>query len=56
MKKEDLQAFAQEAAKNIKTKADLTEFRQMLFKITVEAELDDHLGYSKHKKSMKILT
>ncbi len=55
MKKEDLQAFAQEAAKNIKTEADLTEFRQMLTKITVEAalnaELDEHLGYSKHEKA-----
>jgi len=55
MKKEELQAFAQEAAKNIKTEADLTEFRQMLTKITVEAalnvELDEHLGYSKHEKA-----
>ena len=34
---------------------ELNEFRQMLTKITVEtalnAELDDHLGYSKHKAS-----
>lgn len=55
MKKEDLQAIAQEAAKNIKTEEDLHEFRQMLTKITVEAalnaELDDHLGYSKHEKT-----
>ncbi len=55
MKKEDLQAIAQEAAKNIKTEEDLNEFRQILTKITVEAalntELDDHLGYSKHEKS-----
>ena len=40
----------QVAAKNIKTEADLNEFRQMLTKITVETafnvELDDHLGYS----------
>jgi len=54
MKKEDLQAIAQEAAKNIKTEEDLNEFRQMLTKITVEAalnaELDDHLGYSKREK------
>ena len=52
MKHEDLQAFAQAAAKNIKTEADLNEFRQILTKITVEtalnAELDDHLGYPKH--------
>jgi transposase-like protein len=55
MKKEDLQAFAQEAAKGIKTEEDLNEFRQMLTKITVEAalnaELDEHLGYSKHEKA-----
>ena len=52
MKKKDLQAIAQEAAKNIQSEADLNEFRQMLTKITVEtalnAELDDHLGYDKH--------
>ncbi len=55
MKKEELQAFAQEAAKNIKTEDDLNEFRQMLTKITVEAalnaELDEHLGYAKHEKA-----
>jgi transposase-like protein len=55
MKKEELQAIAQAAAKNIKTEADLNEFRQMLTKITVEAalnaEIDDHLGYSKHEQS-----
>jgi hypothetical protein len=32
MKKEDLQALAQEAAKNIKTEKDLNEFRQILTK------------------------
>lgn len=50
---EDLQVFAQAAAKNIKTESDLNDFRQMLTKITVETalntELDDHLGYSKHE-------
>ena len=49
----ELKAIAQAAAKNIKTEEDLNEFRQMLTKITVEtalnAELDDHLGYSKHE-------
>lgn len=53
MKKADLQNIAQEAAKNIKSEADLNEFRQMLTKIAVEAalnaELDEHLGYSKHE-------
>lgn len=53
MKKEDLHAIAQEAAKNIKTEHDLTELTKMLSKITIEAalnaELDDHLGYDKHE-------
>jgi len=52
MKKEDLLAIAQEAAKNIKTENDLNALTQMLSKITIEAalnaELDDHLGYDKH--------
>jgi transposase-like protein len=55
MNHDKLKAIAQEAAKTIKTEADLNEFRQMLTKITVEtalnAELDDHLGYSKHEVS-----
>ena len=55
MNKDELQAIAQAAAKNIKTDQDLNEFRQMLTKITVEvalnAELDDHLGYSRHEKA-----
>lgn len=55
MNKEALEAFAREAAKGIKTEQDLNDFRQMLTKVTVEralnAELDDHLGYSKHEPS-----
>ena len=55
MNKKDLQAFAQAAAKNIKTEEDLNQFRQMLTKITVEAalnaELDEHLGFDKHEQS-----
>ena len=55
MKKKELEAIAQAAAKNIKTEADLNEFRQMLTKITVEtalnAELDDHLGFDRHEQS-----
>ena len=51
MKKKDLQAIAEAAAKNIKTEDDLNVFRQMLTKITVEtalnAELEDHLGFGK---------
>ena len=45
----DLEAFAKEAAKGIKTEKYLDDFRKMLTKVTVEAalnaELDDHLGY-----------
>lgn len=55
MDKKALEAFAKEAAKGIKTPDDLTEFSQMLKKITVEAalnaEMDEHLGYEKHKSS-----
>lgn len=52
MDKKQLEGFAREAVKSIKTESDLNDFRQMLTKITVEtalnAELDDHLGYDKH--------
>ncbi len=55
MNKEQLEAFAREAAKSIKTESDLNDFRQMLTKVTIEtalnAELDDHLGYDKHQPS-----
>ena len=55
MNKKELQTIAQASAKNIKTEADLNEFRQMMGKITIEtalnAELDDHLGFTKHKQS-----
>ena len=55
MNHDEIKNLAKAAAKNIKTEADLNEFRQMLTKITVEtalnAELDDHLGYSKHEAS-----
>ena len=47
MKHKELLALAKEAGKSIKSEADLTELRQMLTKVTVEAalnaELDDHL-------------
>ena len=49
MKKEELEAFAREAAKSLKTEKNLNDFRAMLTKVTVEAtlnaELDDHPGY-----------
>jgi transposase-like protein len=51
MNKKELEAFAREAAKSIKTEKDLSDFSQMLTKVTVEAalniELDEHLGYRK---------
>ena len=53
MYKKELEAFAKQAAKSIKTESDLTDFRKMLTKVTVEAalnaELDEHLGYSRHE-------
>jgi len=55
MNKDELEAFAREAAKGIKTQKDLAEFSKILTKVTVEAalgaELDDHLGYAKHDSS-----
>ncbi|MDG9672363.1 IS256 family transposase, partial [Hahella sp. CR1] len=55
MNQKELEAFAREAAKSLKTEKDLNEFRQMLTKVTVEAalnaELDEHLGYEKHQPS-----
>jgi transposase-like protein len=55
MNKKELEAFAKEAAKGIKTPEDLNEFSLMLKKITVEAalnaEMDEHLGYEKHQKT-----
>ena len=39
MKKKELKAIAQAAAKNIKTETDLNEFHQMLTKISVETAL-----------------
>jgi putative transposase len=55
MKKKDLQAIAEAAAKNIKTEDDLNVFRQMLTKITVEtalnAKLEDHLGFGRGEES-----
>jgi putative transposase len=55
MNKAELEAFAREAAKSIKTEKDLNAFSQMLTKITVEAalnaELDEHLGYSKYQQT-----
>ena len=55
MNKKELEAFAREAAKTLKTEKDLNEFSQMLTKITAEAalnaELDEHLGYDRNQPS-----
>ncbi len=55
MNKKELEAFAKQAAKGIKTEQDLTDFRKILTKVTVEAalnaELEEHLGYALHEKS-----
>lgn len=55
MNRKELEAFAREAAKSLKTEKDLSDFSKMLKKITVEAalnaELDDYLGYDKHQVS-----
>lgn len=55
MNKKEMAAFAQEAAKSLKTEKDLNDFRRMLTKVTVEAalnaELDDHLCYEKHERA-----
>jgi len=57
MNKKELEAFAKQAAKSIKTESDLTDFRKMLTKVTVEAalnaELDEHLGYARHEQANK---
>ncbi len=55
MNKKELEAFAKEAAKHIKTEKDLNDFSKMLTKVTVEAalnsEFDEHLGYDRHERS-----
>ncbi|AJQ97346.1 hypothetical protein [Gynuella sunshinyii] len=49
MNKKELEALEHEAAKSIKTEADLDDFQKMPTKVTLEttfnAEMDDHLGY-----------
>jgi len=56
MNQKELLAFAKEAAKNMKTEKDLSDFSRMIRKVTVEAalgaELDDHLGYDRHQPSV----
>ncbi len=55
MNKKELEVFAKQAAKGIKSEQDLTDFRRILTKITVEAalnaELEEHLGYVLNEQS-----
>ena len=55
MNKTELEAFAREAAKGIKSESDVAEMTKILRKAFYEkalnVELDEHLGYSKHDNS-----
>jgi len=57
MNKKALEAVSKQAAKSIKTESDLTDFRKMLTKVTVEvafyALIHGHPGYSRHQQSHK---
>jgi putative transposase len=55
MNKKELEVFARQATKGIKSEQDLADFRKILTKIIVEAtlnaELEEHLGYALHEQS-----
>ena len=55
LKSDQLEAIAQELAKNIKSEKDLSQLSRALKKMTVEAalgaEMEAHLGYAKHDPS-----
>ena len=55
MDKKAFESAVKEAARHIKTEHDLSDFKQMLTKLTLEAalegELDEHLGYKKYAQS-----
>ena len=55
MNKKEVEALAREAAKGLKTEADVTElsraFRKVLIESMLDAEMDDHLGYARHEQS-----
>lgn len=55
MNKTQLLALASELSQSISSQKDLADFQKELKKLTIEAalkgELDDHLGYEKHKTS-----
>ena len=52
MDEKEMRALAAQLAKNLKTEKDLSDFSRQLKKMTVEAalgaEMEDHLGYTKH--------
>ena len=52
MDEKEMQALAEQLAKNIKTEKDLSDFSKQLKEMTVEAalgaEMEEHLGYAKH--------
>ncbi len=53
MDEKQLQALANERAKNLKTPEDLSQFNRLLKKLSVEAalnaEMTHHLGYEKNQ-------
>ena len=53
MDEKQLQALANELAKNLKTPEDLSQFDRLLKKLSVEAalnaEMTNHLGYEKNQ-------
>ena len=55
MNTKEIEALARKAAKGVKTEADVatlsSTFRKVLLETMLEAEMDDHLGYSKHEQS-----
>ena len=54
MNKKELQAFAQTAAKNIKSQEDLNQFQQMLTKVTVEAALNAELDTPRYRAESRL--
>ncbi len=58
MDKKELVAFACKVAKGINGEKDLNDFRQILTKAKVEAnlnaELEEHLGCAMHEASMNL--
>lgn len=55
MSKKELESFAKDSAKDIKTEKDLADFSQILTKITFDASLSadlyENLGYDKRAQS-----